>query len=237
METPLAKCERCGAGITSVTHRVNYGYCQRCRCGSSSAFYLPKNLRGPADTTAVAAELSRRKDWLLLYHWARVLVHLEPRDELLQFSCEEPYGLSFLISHGVLWRRAGELLSVITLDVEWESWRKIEEEDTRNLTQTRFATAEEIAACVPIREALHNDDRVVHYQHADVKHLPSCLPASAFEQHWDMLITEGRTGLMLIRNWECVLSVRLGHTWPYSIAIDRGWCVQSSSCSGFRPTL
>ncbi len=64
--TSTSNCDRCGAGITSVTHRVNCGYCMGCYPGCSQAFYLPKTLSGPADAAAVAAELNRRENWLLL---------------------------------------------------------------------------------------------------------------------------------------------------------------------------
>ena len=37
-----------------------------CYPGCSQAFYLPKTLSGPADAAAVAAELNRRENWLLL---------------------------------------------------------------------------------------------------------------------------------------------------------------------------
>ena len=43
----------------------------------------------------------------------------------------------------------------------------------------------------------------------DITMFPDCLPASLFEQLWDVIATEGRTGLMLIRDWRCVLRVRL----------------------------
>ena len=103
---------------------------------------------------------------------------------------------------------AGELLSVISIDFESRSWQEAGD-DAEEFKQTRFATAEEIAACDPIRAALCPGDRVVHYQHMDITMLPDCLPASLFEQLWDVIATEGRTGLMLIRDWRCVLRVRL----------------------------
>jgi len=115
------QCDQCGVKITAITNRVNYGFCKRCHPGSSCAYYLPKTLCGPADAEAVAAELNRREDWRLLQHWQRVLARQEPGDELLQFSCEQPQGLSIQTTHGVLWRRADELLSVIPLDYESRS--------------------------------------------------------------------------------------------------------------------
>ena len=62
---------------------------------------------------------------------------------------------------------------------------------------------------VQIRAALRPGDRVVHYQNMDLTTLPDCLAAGEFEQLWDVLAAEGRTGLMLIRDWRCVLRVRL----------------------------
>lgn len=101
---------------------------------------------------------------------------------------------------------AGELLSVISIDFESRSWQEAGD-DAEEFKQTRFATAEEIAACDPIRAALCPGDRVVHYQHMDITMLPDCLPASLFEQLWDVIATEGRTGLVLLRSTRCVLRV------------------------------
>ena len=101
---------------------------------------------------------------------------------------------------------AGELLSIISIDFESRSWQEARD-DAEEFKQTRFATAEEIAACDPIRAALCPGDRVVHYQHMDITMLPDCLPASLFEQLWDVIATEGRTGLVLLRSTRCVLRV------------------------------
>ena len=84
MKTSLANCDRCGVGITAITHRINCGYCMVCYSGPSHLFHLPKTLRGPADVAAVAAELNRRENWLLLEHWQRIQMQQQPGDELLE---------------------------------------------------------------------------------------------------------------------------------------------------------
>ena len=217
MKTSLANCERCGAGITSVTHRVNCGYCKRCGGVESVAFYLPKTLRGAADLAAVAAELTRREDWLLLQHWQRVLAQQLPGDELLEYSAEQPQGSSIEIHSGVLWQRGDELLSVLPMDEETRKWR--ETEDTEfDCVKSRFATAGEIATCPSIAAELRRGDRVLHYEYWEldaVRRLERMYEQAQqpreftrlLELHHATLLMEGRTGLVLLRDWQCVLRV------------------------------
>lgn len=208
MKTSLATCDRCGVGITAVTHRVNCGYCMGCCPGPSEAFYLPKTLCGPVDAAAVAAELTRREDWLLLRHWQRVQARNQPGDEFLRFTGEEARGVHISLCSGVLWRRNGELLSAFTLEHELRCWRE-PEAGFEELKETRFATVDEIAACPPIREALRAEDRVLHYRNAPLRVIPRAIPAAFFERHWEMLTQEGLAGLLVVRDWQCVQTVRL----------------------------
>ena len=215
--TSTSTCDRCGVGITSVTHRVNCGYCKRCGGVESVAFYLPKTLRGAADLAAVAAELTRREDWLLLQHWQRVLAQQLPGDELLEYSAEQPQGSSIEIHSGVLWQRGDELLSVLPLDEETRKWR--ETEDTEfDCVKSRFATAEEIAACPPIAAELRRDDRVLHYEYWELDAVRRLGPlyesaqqprefTRLLELQRAALLMEGRSGLVLLRDWRCVLRV------------------------------
>ena len=221
MKPPLPNCDHCGVGITSITHRINCGYCLVCWGGSSEMFYHLKTLHGPADADAVTAELTRRDDKLLLQHWQRVLARLEPGDELLEFCCEKPDRSLIWISSGVLWRRADELLSVIPLDINKESrsWRE-PGEDAEEFRQTRFATSQEIAACGPILARLRPGDRVIHYKNQDLEGYRRLLAnpdfnftegraeiVRAVERQQAVILMEGRTGLLLIRDWRCVLRV------------------------------
>lgn len=217
MKTLTANCDRCGAGITAVTHRVNCGYCMGCYPGPSRAFYLPKTLHGPADAAAVAAELTRREDWLLLRHWQRVLAQQLPGDELLEYSAEQPHGSSIEIHSGVLWQRGDELLSVLPLDQESRKWRETEHTEF-DCVKSRFATAEEIAACPPIAAELRRGDRVLHYEYWELEAVRRLGPlyesaqqprefTRLLELHHATLLMEGRTGLVLLRDWRCVLRV------------------------------
>ena len=215
--TSTSTCDCCGAGITSVTHRVNCGYCKRCGGVESVAFYLPKTLRGPADVAAVAAELTRREHKLLLQHWQRVQAQQLPGDELLKYSAEQPQGSSIEIHSGVLWQRGDELLSVLPLDQETRKWR--ETEDTEfDCVKSRFATAGEIAACPSIAAELRRGDRVLHYEYWEldaVRRLERMYELAKqpreftrlLELHHATLLMEGRTGLVLLRDWQCVLRV------------------------------
>ena len=217
MTTSLANCDRCGVGITRITHRVNSGYCKGCYSGSSDDFYLPKTLHGPADVAAVTSELTRREHKLLLQHWQRVLVRLEPGDELLEYSAELPQGSSIEIHSGVLWQRGEELLSVLPLDQESQKWR--ETEDTEfDCVKSRFATVGEIAACPPIAAELRRGDRVLHYEYWEldaVRRLERMYELAKqpreftrlLELQRAALLMEGRTGLVLLRDWRCVLRV------------------------------
>ena len=210
-------CDRCGAGITAVTHRVNCGYCKRCGGVESVAFYLPKTLRGPADVAAVTAELTRRESKLLLQHWQRVLAQQQPGDELLEYSAEQAQGSWIEIHSGVLWQRGDELLSVLPLDQETRKWR--ETEDTEfDCVKSRFATVGEIAACPPIAAELRRGDRVLHYEYWEldaVRRLERIYESAQqpreftrlLELQRAALLTEGRSGLVLLRDWQCVLRV------------------------------
>ena len=217
MNTSLANCDSCGVGITKVTHRVNCGYCKRCGGVESVAFYLPKTLRGPADVAAVAAELTRREHKLLLQHWQRVQAQQLPGDELLKYSAEQPQGSSIEIHSGVLWQRGDELLSVLPLDQETRKWR--ETEDTEfDCVKSRFATAGEIAACPSIAAELRRGDRVLHYEYWEldaVRRLERMYELAKQPReftrllglHQAALLMEGRIGLVLLRDWQCVLRV------------------------------
>lgn len=188
-----------------------------CRPGSSDDFYLPKELRGPADVAAVAAELSRREDWLLLQHWQRVLAQQLPGDELLEYSAEHPQGSSIEIHSGVLWQRGDELLSVLPLDHETRKWR--ETEDTEfDCVKSRFAAAGEIAACPRIAAELRRGDRVLHYEYWELDAVRRLGPlyesaqqprefTRLLELQQAALLMEGRIGLVLLRDWQCVLRV------------------------------
>lgn len=217
MTTSLATCDRCGAEITTITHRVNCGYCMRCGGVSSLAFYLPKTLRGPADAAAVAAELTRREEWLLLRHWQRVLARLEPGDDLIQYSVEQPRGSSMATHSGVLWQRGAELLSVLPQDQESQKWRAAEDTGFDGV-KSRFATAAEIAACAPIAAGLRRGDRVLHYEYWALEAVRRLAPMfeltqqpQAFRRLLELqqaaLLMGGRTGLVLLRDGQCVLRV------------------------------
>ena len=219
MKPSFAKCDQCGVEITSVTHRVNCGYCKGCYSGSSADFYLPKTLHGPADVAAVTAELTRREHKLLLQHWERIQGQQQPRDELLEYSAEQPQGSSIEIHSGVLWRRGDELLSVLPLDQETRKWRETEHTEFE-CVKSRFATAEEIAACPPIATELRRGDRVLHYEYWEldaVRRLERIYEQAQqpreftrlLELHHATLLLEGRTGLVLLRDWRCMLRVRL----------------------------
>ena len=212
-----SNCDRCGAEITAITHRVNCGYCQRCRPGSSDDFYRAKELRGPADVAGVTIELTRRKDWLLLEHWQRIQAQQEQGDELLEYSAEQPRGSLIETSYGVLWQRGDELLSVLPLDQETRKWR--ETEDTEfDCVKSRFATAGEIAACPSIAAELRRGDRVLHYEYWELDAVRRLGPmyelaqqprefTRLMELQRAALLMEGRAGLVLLRDWRCVLRV------------------------------
>ena len=188
-----------------------------CYSGSSHLFHLPKTLRGPADVAAVAAELNRRENWLLLKHWQRIQAQQQLGDELLEYSAEQAQGSWIELHSGVLWRRGDELLSVLPLDQETRKWRETEHTEFE-CVKSRFATAEEIAACPPIATELRRGDRVLHYEYWEldaVRRLERIYEQAQqpreftrlLELHQATLLMEGQTGLVLLRDWRCVLRV------------------------------
>lgn len=116
-----------------------------------------------------------------------------------------------------LWQRGDELLSVLPLDQESQKWRETEHTEL-DCVKSRFATAEEIAVCPPIAAALRPGDRVLHYEYWELDAVRRLGPlyelaqqprefTRLMELQQATLLMEGRTGLVLLRDWQCVLRV------------------------------
>ncbi len=84
--------------------------------------------------------------------------------------------------------------------------------------KSRFATVGEIAACPPIAAELRRDDRVLHYEYWEldaVRRLERMYEQAQQPREFTRLrelqraalLMEGRTGLVLLRDWRCVLRV------------------------------
>lgn len=182
-------CIHCGTAITSITHRLNDGFCMVC-CDSFPRLTGTPTLLAEVTEAEVDAELSilGNATSATLHRWLRIKSRREPGDRLVRFRSDLQQ--SFLrFCDGVVWQREGAALSGIVLrtvllvnEGEWIG------------EQVRFATASEIAANPAVQDAAQPRDTVFHY-------LNTRDPESIAE--------DGQEGLVLVRKRQCVLRVRI----------------------------
>ena len=117
----------------------------------------------------------------------------------------------------MLWQRGDELLSVLPLDQETRKWRQTEDTEF-DCVKSRFAKAGEVPACPPIAAELRRGDRVLHYEYWELDAVRRLGPlyesaqqprefTRLLELQRAALMMEGRSGLVLLREWQSVLRV------------------------------
>lgn len=191
VQNPKPNCVHCGTGITTITHRLNDGFCMVCR-DPFPAIKGTKHLLDVVSEAEVDTELAARgTDTGATFHrWLRIKSRIEPRDRLRRFRADlqSPWPV---VPQGVVWRRGSETLSGIVTHTEW-----LTAPDEWLGERLRFATQDELAACPTIRDNLQAEDRVLHYLNTD--------PEGIAE--------DGRAGLVLVRNRRCAMRVRMERT-------------------------
>jgi len=183
----ILNCIHCGTAITSITHRLNDGFCMPC-CDSFPRLTGTHTLLAEVSEVDVDAELSTRgkTSSSTLHRWLRIKSRREPGDRLFRFrsDLQQPF-LRFC--DGVVWQRDGAVLSGIVLrtvllldEGEWIG------------EQVRVATASEVAENPAVQDAVQPGDTVFHY-------LNTRYPESLAEA--------GREGFAVVRSKRCVARV------------------------------